>query len=137
MKLILFIISLTAVFASASFPVEYNDNYDNGKISMKAATCSGGTNGLGRYDTFGSLPTFPNIGGAHVVKSYDSAACGSCWKLSYKNKEIYFTAIDSIGSGFSTSKKVLEYLGGPEAVNAGKVDASATRVDGRKCGLKS
>jgi hypothetical protein len=136
MKLTLFIIPLTAVFASASFPVEYNDNYDNDKIFMNAVTCSGGTNGLGGHDTtFGSLHTFPYIGGAYVVKGFDSAACGSCWKLSYKNKEIHFTAIDSTGSGFSTSKKALEYLGGPEAVNAGKIYASATRVDGSYCGL--
>jgi Cerato-platanin len=135
MKLILFIIPLTAVFASASFPVEYNDNYDNDKISMNAVTCSGGTNGLGGHDTFGSLPTFPNIGGAYVINGYDSAACGSCWKLSYKNKDIYFTAIDSTGSGFATSKKAFEYLGGPGAVNEGKIDASATRVDGSYCGL--
>ena len=135
MKLIPFIIPLMAVFTSASsVPVEYDTQYDNPKALTDSVTCSGGTNGIETkgYDTYGNVPAFPHIGGADFIK-YDSTSCGSCWKLSYKANSIHVTVIDKAGSGFTVSGEALKDLGGQEAMDEGKIYASATRVDESNC----
>jgi hypothetical protein len=59
--------------------------YDNGQTSMNSVACSNGVNGLVTkgYPTFGSLPSFPFIGGAFAVGAWNSTECGSCWELTY------------------------------------------------------
>jgi Cerato-platanin len=137
MKLIPFIIPLTAVLVSASSSsssVGYDPEYDNGAISVDSVTCSGALKAKG-YTTFGSLPSFPHIGGAYVVEGSSSPSCGTCYELSYTDKTIYVTAIDSAGQGFNIAQKALEALGGQEAVDAGHISASAKEVDGSNCGF--
>jgi hypothetical protein len=143
MKLIPFIILLTAVFTpGSSVLVTYDTVYDGSKTSLSTVACSDGKNGLitKGYSTFGSLPSFPRIGGAAAVEGYNSASCGSCWKLSYTKSDnatssIYVIAIDHADEGFNIAGKALEILGGQEAVKAGKIDASAARVQGSYCGF--
>ncbi|KAF8471657.1 Cerato-platanin [Russula ochroleuca] len=138
MKLIPFIIALTAVFTSASSVlVKYDPVYDNGAASMDIVACSDGKNGLETkgYKTFGSLPSFPNIGAAYAVEGYNSTSCGSCWMLSYFNNTSYVTAIDHADNGFVISETALRNLGGQQAVDAGMIDASATQVHRRYCGF--
>jgi Cerato-platanin len=140
MKLISFIISLSAVLPAArSVLVQYDTVYDNSAASLNTVACSDGKNGMitKGYKTFGDLPSFPHIGAAYVVEGYNSASCGSCWELSYKNTSIYVTAIDHADQGFVLARMGLQHLGGQQAVNAGKIDATATRVGGSLCGLKS
>lgn len=135
MKLIPFIIPLTAILASASsVPVGYDPEYDNGAISVDAVTCSGALKAKG-YTTFGSISSY--IGGAYVVKGSSSPSCGTCYELSYMNKAIYVVAVDSAGEGFNIGQKALEVLGGQEAVDAGHISASAMQVDGSNCNLSS
>jgi hypothetical protein len=50
---------------------------------------------------------------------------------------IYLTTIDHADRGFVLARTALQDLGGQQAVNAGKIDATATRVAGSLCGLKS
>ncbi|KAF8471659.1 Cerato-platanin [Russula ochroleuca] len=137
MKFIPFIIPLTAVFGSASSVlVGYDPEYDNPAALSDAVACYGALKAKdSKYTTFGSLPSFPYIGGAYAVKGSNSPSCGSCWKLSYANKAIHVAAIDSDGEGFNIAKAALVELGGQEAVDAGKISASATQVDGSKCGF--
>jgi Cerato-platanin len=138
MKLIPFIIALTAVFTSASSAlVEYDPVYDNGAASMDIVACSNGPNGLETkgYKTFGSLPSFPYIGAADAIEGYDSTSCGSCYKISYMNNTIYVTAIDHAKNGFVISETALTKLGGQQAVDAGMISASATQVNGSYCGF--
>jgi hypothetical protein len=144
MKLISFIIPLLAILPAArSVLVQYDTVYDNPATSLNTVACSDGKNGMVTkgYKTFGSLPSFPHIGAASAVEGYNSASCGSCWELSYTNNKtttsIYVTAIDHAAQGFVIAQKALRDLGGQQAVDAGKINATATRVGGSFCGLKS
>ncbi|KAI9433894.1 Cerato-platanin-domain-containing protein [Lactarius indigo] len=71
----------------------------------------------------------PKHCGVYAVGGWNSPQCGSCWRLTYKGKSIYVTAIDTIFDGFQLS------LGGMNALTNGKarvldrVDAKATQVD--------
>jgi hypothetical protein len=144
MRLISFIIPLLAVLPAArSVLVQYDTVYDNPTTSLNTVACSDGKNGMiaKGYKTFGDLPSFPHIGAAYPVEGYNSTSCGSCWELSYKNDKtttsIYVTAIDHADRGFVLARMGLQHLGGQQAVDAGKIDATATRVRGSLCGLKS
>jgi len=141
MKLLSFIIPLTAILPVAwSVNVKYNPEYDNRDALLTAVACSDGKNGLITKDrkALGNLPNFPHIGAAYAVEGHNSASCGSCWQLTYTKsdkttKTIYVTAIDHAGDGFIISKTALEHLGGQQAVDAGKIHATATRVAGSNC----
>jgi hypothetical protein len=144
MKLISFIIPLSAVLPAArSVLVHYDTVYDNPANSLSTVACSDGKNGMitKGYKTFGDLPSFPHIGAAYVVEGYNSASCGSCWELSYTNDKtttsINVIAIDHAAQGFVLAETALQHLGGQQAVDAGKINATATRVGGNLCGLKS
>lgn len=144
MKLISSIIPLLVVLPAArSVLVQYDAVYDNSAASLNTVACSDGKNGMitKGYQTFGSLPSFPNIGAASAVEGYDSASCGSCWELSYTNGKttasIYVTAIDHAAQGFVITPTALKKLAGPQGVDAGKINATATHVGGSLCGLKS
>lgn len=145
MKLISFIIPLSALLPAVhSILVQYDTVYDNSAASLNTVACSDGKNGMitKGYKTFGDLPSFPHVGAVYAVEGYNSTSCGSCWELSYKNNKttttsIYFTAIDHADQGFVISRTGLQHLGGQQAVDAGKIDVTATRVGGSLCGLKS
>ncbi len=143
MKLISFITPIAAILPAYSVLVHYDTVYDNSATSMGAVACSDGKNGLitKGYKTFGSLPSFPHIGAASAVEGYNSTSCGSCWQLSYTNQKtttsIYVTAIDRTVQGFVIAETALEHLGGQQAVDAGQINATATRVGGSFCGFKS
>jgi hypothetical protein len=68
----------------------YDNTYDNPYGSLNGVACSNGENGLltKGFTTFGSLPSFPYIGGAQAVTGWNSPQCGSCWALTYQGKTI-------------------------------------------------
>ena len=145
MKLISFIIPLLAVLPAArsvTVLVQYDTVYDNPSTSLNTVACSDGKNGMitKGYQTFGSLPSFPDIGAASAVEGYNSASCGSCWGLSYTSGNttitIYVIAIDHATQGFVIAKTALQHLAGQQGVDAGKINATATLVRGSLCGLK-
>jgi hypothetical protein len=70
--------------------VSYDPKYDNRNESLDNVACSTGSNGLEtkNFTTFGSLPHFPHIGGASAVTGFNSAGCGTCWALTFKNQTI-------------------------------------------------
>ncbi|KAI9437786.1 Cerato-platanin [Lactarius psammicola] len=138
MKLTSAIVSLAALFSVASADnVRYNTFYDNPDLSLNNVACSNGENGLVTrgYPTFGSLPTFPNIGGVYAVKGWNSPQCGSCWRLTYKGKSIYVTAIDTIFDGFSISLEAMNTLTNGKAQELDLINARSTPVDPWHCGL--
>ncbi|KAI0028208.1 SnodProt1 [Vararia minispora EC-137] len=131
-----------AVLAFASFVsatnVRYDTTYDNGSGDMTTVSCSDGPNGLiTRYgfQTFGDIPTFPNIGAAQAIAGWNSPSCGTCWKLTYQGKSIFVTAIDHAGDGFNIAEKAMNTLTNGQAVALGKISATATQVDASNCGL--
>ena len=89
----MFIVQISSMFlviASAlADPVSFDNIYDNSSGSLATVACSDGPNGLlSRFPTFGSLPSFPNIGGAQAVAGHGSPNCGSCWQLTFNGKSI-------------------------------------------------
>jgi hypothetical protein len=142
MKLTSTFISLAALFSVASAdiePVRFNDFYDCGATSLNDVACSNGPNGLVTkgFPTFGSLPSFPNIGGVYAVGAWNSPECGSCWELTYGGNTIYLTAIDTVGSGFDLSREAVNTLtnGLANSSQFSFVDAYSTQVDPSCCGL--
>ncbi|EGR44058.1 hypothetical protein MKX07_002328 [Trichoderma sp. CBMAI-0711] len=129
-----------AFFAAAATAdtVSYDTGYDDGSRSLTAVSCSDGPNGLiTRYhwQTQGQIPKFPYIGGAAAVGGWNSAACGTCWKLSYSGHTIYVLAIDHAAAGFNIALDAMNALTGGQAVQLGRVDATATQVAVSNCGL--
>ena len=119
--------------------VTYDNTYDNAKGSLATVSCSNGKNGLltKGFNTFGDLPTFPNIGGAQAVAGWDSPNCGTCWQLTYKGKSINVLAVDHAGEGFNIAQKALDKLTNNQAVDLGFIQADAKQVPKSHCGLVS
>ena len=140
MKFTSTIIALAALFsvvAADTQPVRYNTFYDNPSTSMNNVACSDGQNGLVTkgFPTFGSLPSFPNVGGVYAVGAWNSPFCGSCWQLTYGGNSIYVTAIDTVYSGFDISLAAMNILTGGNAVALDSINASAMQVPQFYCGL--
>ena len=138
MKFTSTIISLAALFSVASADVvRFNTFYDNASTSLNNVACSNGDNGLVTkgFPTFGSLPSFPSIGGVSAVKGWNSPECGSCWQLTYAGNTIYVTAVDTISDGFDISLAGMNLLTNGQAQQLDTVNAQATQVDESFCGL--
>ena len=110
----------------------YDPVYDNASNSLNIVSCS---NLVSKYPKFGSIPTFPNIGGAFVVTGFASPGCGTCWKLSANGSTIYFTAIDHASDGFNLSEESLNVLTDGHAVELGFANVDAEQVDESYCGM--
>ncbi len=132
---ILAVLSLAAVGQSVS--VSWDSTYDEAGASLATVACSDGANGLltKGFTTFGSLPHFPSIGGAPAVGGWNSAACGTCWQLTFNGKSINVLAIDVGQDGFNLSEEAMNTLTNGQAVALGRVDATATQVAASACGL--
>lgn len=130
-------ITLALVAAAVATDVRYDNTYDDASQSLGVVACSDGSNGLltKGFTTFGSLPTFPNIGAAQAIPGYDSAECGSCWKITYNGETITVTAIDHAGDGFNLAKAALNTLTNGQAEHDGTISATAVEVDKSECGM--
>jgi hypothetical protein len=117
--------------------VSYDPTYDNATESLDTVECSDGSNGLitRGYTTFGSLPSFPYIGGASAISEYNSPACGTCWAISYNGTTIHFLAIDYAESGFNLGERAMNNLTHGQAVQLGIVNGSGKQVAASLCGL--
>ena len=132
------ILTLAAICTSATaVTVSYDNTYDQSSGSLTTVACSDGPSGLitKGYDTFGSLPHFPNIGGAAAVAGWNSAQCGSCWQLTYNGKSINLIAIDTAGVGFNIAKEAFDALADAEAEQLGSLEAYVTSVEPSACGF--
>ena len=132
------IISLVASFSAVlATRVGYDTVYDNPNGSLSTVACSDGSNGMltKGYTTFGSLPSFPNIGAAQAIAGWNSPACGSCWQISYGEKSIYFIAIDRTNNGFVVSSEAMNTLTNGQAQDLGVISADTTQVSESSCGL--
>ncbi|KAI1791529.1 Cerato-platanin-domain-containing protein [Ganoderma leucocontextum] len=128
------------VVTSRNVSVSYDTMYDNGRTSLSTVACSHGSNGMMTkgYTSFSSIPSFPYIGGADVVEGYNSTRCGECWRLVYETPSmfnvIYITLIDS-ADGWSISAPALDDLTNGEGEDLGQVDAVATLMPQKYCGM--
>ncbi|EGP88567.1 unnamed protein product [Zymoseptoria tritici ST99CH_1A5] len=129
---------LTATIASAT-TVSYDPGYDKANNPMTGVACSDGNNGLITrygYQTYGSIPRFPYIGGSSDIAGYNSDQCGQCYSVSYNGGQpIYILAIDHTLEGLNISEEAMNALTGGQAEAVGRVDAQVTKVGVDMCGL--
>ena len=88
------------------------------------------------YTTFGSLPGFPNIGGAFAVAGWDDPNCGTCWQLSYAGtgNSINILAVDHSGAGtFNIALEAMNTLTNGQAEFLGRVPVTYTQVATSAC----
>lgn len=123
--------------AQASVTVSYDNAYDDSGASLDTVACSDGSNGLltKHFTTFGSLPSFPRVGGAAAVAGWNSPNCGTCWQLTYNGVSVNVLAIDHTDEGFNISEEAMNLLTNGQAVDLGRVTATATQVAASVCGL--
>ncbi|KAL1947200.1 hypothetical protein VTO73DRAFT_14161 [Trametes versicolor] len=121
----------------ATTSVSFDPVFDNAANSLDIVACSDGTNGLltKGFTTFGSLPSFPNIGGAPAVGGFNSAACGTCWQLTFNGTSINVLAIDVGPKGFNIAQEALDTLTHGNAVQLGRINATTKQVAASACGL--
>ncbi|RFU33782.1 hypothetical protein B7463_g2544, partial [Scytalidium lignicola] len=132
------IISGLSLLATASaISVSYDTGYDDASRSLTVVSCSDGSNGLitKGYSTQGSLPSFPNIGGASTVAGWNDPNCGSCYSLTYNGKSINVLAVDHAVAGFNIGLTAMNTLTGGQATQLGRIDADWAQVDASACGL--
>lgn len=61
--------------------------------------------------------------------------CGNCYKITWKGRELYFTAIDHADNGAALSERGLDDLTDGHAIEYGAVDADITLVEKSFCGV--
>ncbi|KAH7911907.1 Cerato-platanin [Hygrophoropsis aurantiaca] len=143
MKFTSAVLSLAALtvpsFAQTYYSLSYDTIYDNTTLSLDYVACSDGTYGLMTkgFMTVGDLPTWPNVGGVYAVTGWDSAACGTCWEVTYGNTTLAITAIDTASEGFNLSLQAMDVLTDEMAEELGRVEVTATQVDSSVCGIYS
>jgi len=117
--------------------VSYDTGYDSSTRSLSTVSCSDGTYGMltKGYTTFGSLPTYPYIGGASAIAGWNSPNCGTCWKITYQNTSITMLAIDYTLDGFNLSQFAMNNLTNNNAQQLGAVQATTVQVAASACGL--
>ena len=125
-----------SIDAAVTETVSFDQTYDQASNSLAIVACSNGANGLltKGFTTFGSLPTFPNIGGSFAVAGFNSPNCGTCWNLSFNGTSINVLAIDH-SVGFNIALEALNTLTNGNAVQLGRITATATQVAASACGL--
>ncbi|PIL34290.1 hypothetical protein GSI_03065 [Ganoderma sinense ZZ0214-1] len=135
--LALAVLAAASTSLAATVSVSYDETYDNASASLTGVACSDGTNGLitKGFSSFGSLPQFPNIGGAAAVAGWNDAACGTCWTLTYNGKSVNVLAIDHAGSGFNIALAAMNTLTNNQAAALGRINAEATQAAASACGL--
>ncbi|KAI5120163.1 hypothetical protein M0805_008430 [Coniferiporia weirii] len=123
--------------ALGTVQVTYDPVYDKANQSLTTVACSDGKNGLltKNFTTFGSLPTFPFIGGASAVAGWDSANCGTCWNVTFNGTSVTVLAVDHADSGFNIGLTAMNNLTHGDAVHVGLVQATASQLNATACGL--
>ncbi|OJA10299.1 hypothetical protein AZE42_05545 [Rhizopogon vesiculosus] len=119
--------------------VTYSSTYDDSDQSTYTVNCSAGLIDRG-YTTFGSLPSFPNIGAIPNIIE-DHSLCGTCWQLNYTttsgdDNTIYFAAIDTPpdSSSFIISQQAFDDLTSNDN-SSSTITAVATQVNETICGM--
>jgi hypothetical protein len=109
--------------------------YDDPEGSMDTVACSNGENGLGtKYKTFGSVPSYPFIGGAYDISGPSSPNCGSCWVITYPatGVSIQMTSIGISDVGFDlTAQAFADLTNGDLTVQ--EIDVVANKLSDSPC----
>lgn len=131
------LISAAIIPIIGAVTVSYDTAYDQAGTSLATVACSDGSNGLltKNYTTFGSLPKFPYIGGVPAVTGWNSAACGTCWQLTYNGTSINVLAVDAAVTNYNIALAAMNALTNGQAQALGRVTITAASVASSNCGL--
>jgi len=132
------LVALALASVAAAVDIRFDTNYDSSTGSLTGVACSNGPNGLitKGFNTFGDLPTFPNIGASDSIGGFNSAECGSCWNITFQGVSITVTAIDVAGDGFNLALPAMNTLTHGQAQQLGVVTgATATPLPASSCGI--
>ena len=132
--------------AAPAFPqytAMYDTFYDGNLNPLSSVTCSTGEYGLITYgyNLFGNIPTYPLIGGAPQIQSWDSPYCGTCWELTYTDPHgdstsINFTAINTSNQeSFIIAFAGMDLLTNGNAETLDGVSITATQMPASICGI--
>lgn len=132
-----FVSGLRVLAQSTTTTLSYDNNYDNGSLSLSQVACSDGPNGLEtkNYTTLDSLHNFPNVGGVYTVSGWNSPQCGACYAVTYSNTTVNILAVDASKTGFTVSEAAMNALTGNQAVVLGRVDVSFVLASASACGM--
>ncbi|KAL7941541.1 eliciting plant response-like protein [Trichoderma barbatum] len=129
-----FIAAVTATYVS------FDPGYDDPSRSLTQVACSDGANGLltkYHWQSQGEVSGFPYIGGVQGIQ-WNSTQCGTCHRLEYGGRSIHILAVDAAyNGGYNIALKALNTLTNGHAVEWGHVDAVATQVSVKECGLST
>nr|WGT79744.1 cerato-platanin-like protein 2 [Ganoderma boninense] len=140
----IFLLSLSAtVFTQTTqifnTTIAYDQTYDNGSLSTTGIACSNGIKGVIDQDgalTLSEIPNWPNISGAPVIAGWNSVNCSSCWELTLGDNfgtVVHLLAVDVSSGGFNVGLNVLNNLTRNNALDLGRVPATARRVEQTAC----
>jgi hypothetical protein len=142
MKFFATLFALPAIAYAATTTLSWDATYDNENGDLATVACSDGENGLltRGFETFGDLPTFPNIGGIPAIEGFDSPNCGTCWSVTWTNSQgakntINILGIDVAPNGFNVAKAAMNDLTNGQADFLGRVDVDVEQIAASKCGL--
>ena len=129
----MFIIPAVDAFTTS---VSYDTIYDNDAVSSSSVACSNKLFSVG-FPSFGTIPTFPNIGGSSVVTGFNAPQCVTCWKLTLSKNSVFVIVIDTAGEGFNLSEEAMNTLTDGQAVKLGRVSGvNAVQMDSiEHCGI--
>ncbi|KAL6812949.1 eliciting plant response-like protein [Trichoderma sp. SZMC 28013] len=138
MQLTSLLTAATLIVASTATYVSFDPGYDDPSRSLNDVACSDGVNGLitkYHWQTQGEVSNFPYIGGVQGIE-WNSTQCGTCHRLEYGGRSIHILAVDAAyNGGYNIALKALNTLTDGHALEWGHVDAVATQVSIKECGL--
>ncbi|KAJ6436103.1 hypothetical protein O9K51_11377 [Purpureocillium lavendulum] len=125
------------LYAANAATGPYNSVRDSSRAANFGVACSDGSHGLQQhgYLTLGSVPNFPMIGSAHAISGWNSANCGTCWRLTYEGNSVTVLAIDHCTSGFDLSFQAMNNLTDGRALELGRINADAVQISASECGM--
>ncbi|KAI6250068.1 hypothetical protein HI914_01464 [Erysiphe necator] len=129
--------SCVSALTISAISVSYDSSYDDPGRRLDSVACSDGSNGLlnRNFESQGSLPSFPRIGGASAIAKWNSPNCASCWSLTYNGTSINVLAIDHAGQGFNIAEAAMNQLTNGHAKALGRIEAAFMQVNSSQCGL--
>ena len=117
------VLSMVAVTSAMSGVVTWDGVYDQDTTSVYTFSCEPYLHSKG-WSQLDMIPTFPDVGASKSITGWNSASCGTCYKLSYtpkggKNRWLTMMAISTAQGNhdFVISRAGLDFL------TDGKADA--------------
>ncbi|KZT66742.1 hypothetical protein DAEQUDRAFT_729851 [Daedalea quercina L-15889] len=92
------------------YSISYDSSYDSASTSVDSVTCSSQLISEG-YATYGSIPTFPSLGGSTNITGSNTSSCGQCVVFEFAGNFAGVKLINSAeGWDFVISEEAMDAL---------------------------